>query len=85
MMMIAVVATIMITKMIMIIIKTLIETAAKRSVFSSQWKVNRDGALWTDAESSFHVLAAATGNVRSQRVDPRVEGTTRDIVMEDCR
>jgi len=39
-----------------------VETAAKRSVFSSRQKVSRDGALQTDAGSSFHVLAAATEN-----------------------
>jgi len=34
----------------------------ERSVFSSQQKVSRDSALWTDAGSSFHALAVATGN-----------------------
>jgi len=62
-----------------------VEAAAKRSVFSSRRKVSRNGALRTDAGSSFHVLAAATGNARSPRVDRRVEGTTRDVVTEDRR
>jgi len=62
-----------------------VETAAKKEVFSSRRKVSRDGALRTDAGSLFHVLAAANGNVRSPRVDRRVQGTTRDVVTEDRR
>jgi len=47
----------------------------KRSVFSSRRKVSGDSAL--QSGSSFHVLAAATGNAQSPGVDRRVDGTSQ--------
>jgi len=61
-----------------------IETAAKKGVFSVLGGRSVGTACYGQTlGSSFHALAAATGNARSPRVDRRVEGTTRDVVTED--
>jgi len=53
----------------------------EKSVFSSRRKVSRDGALRTDAGSSLHVLAAATGKARSPRVCREDDEKLKTIVV----